>query len=179
MRSRLLLLLSALTLVAGFCPQPPSSPTKTTTTTRFLYASPEEAASALTEFMAKAHVEKIAAMARVEAQYKEQIGELKARVEQLEAPTIGSQPTSQNSFAFPATNKALAEKVVAYQTFISQYILKVQADKQKTVKDAEAKIIEKYEAKIARAVKDAEAQLIEKYEAKIASLQEVTEAPLQ
>jgi hypothetical protein len=165
MLSRLLLLLSALALVAGFCPQPPSSPTKTTTT-RFLHASPEESAAALTEFMARAHEGKVAAMARVEAQYKGQIGELKARVEKLEAPMTGSEPTSHNSFAFPSTNKALADKVVAYQTFISEYIVKAQAEKQRTVKDAEAKI------------KDAEAKLIEKYEAKIASLQAI-EAPLQ
>lgn len=155
-RMRLLLCLSTLALVTAFCPNPRST---STITTRFL-ATPEESAAALTEFMAKAHEEKVAAMARVEAQYKQEIEELKAKVEELEGPKTGSEATSQNSFAFPATNKALAEKVVAYQTFISGYIVKAQAEKQKTVKDAEA-------------------NLVEKYEAKMASLQEVTAEPLQ
>eukprot|EP00980_Cylindrotheca_fusiformis_P024367 scaffold11809_cov128-Cylindrotheca_fusiformis.AAC.6 len=107
--------------------------------------------------MAKAHEEKIAAMARVEAQYKQQIEDLQARVKELEgsgiettkSETTVATASSENSFAFPATNKALAQKVVSYQKFISEYLVKAQAEKQKTVKDAEEKIIEKYEARIA------------------------------
>lgn len=118
------------------------------TTTKLGATSPEEAA-ALTEFMARAHEEKVAAMARVEAQYKDKIAELQARVDELEGPSTGSEKTSSNSFAFPATNRALAEKVTEYQTFISNYIVKAQAEKQKAVHDAEEKMTQKYESIIA------------------------------
>lgn len=118
------------------------------TTTKLGATSPEEAA-ALTEFMARAHEEKVAAMARVEAQYKDKIAELQAKVDELEGPSTGSEKTSSNSFAFPATNRALAEKVTDYQTFISNYIVKAQAEKQKAVHDAEEKMIQKYESIIA------------------------------
>ena len=117
-------------------------------TTKLGATSPEDAA-ALTEFMARAHEEKVAAMARVEAQYKDKIAELQAKVDELEGPSTGSEKTSSNSFAFPATNRALAEKVTDYQTFISNYIVKAQAEKQKAVQDAEAKLTQKYESIIA------------------------------
>ena len=103
-------------------------------------------AAAITEFMARAHEEKVAAMKRVEVQYKDKIAELEAKVAELEGPSTGSEKISSNSFAFPATNKALAEKVTQYQTFMSQYIVKAQAEKQKAVADAEAKLTAKYEA---------------------------------
>ena len=112
-------------------------------------ASKQEDAAAITEFMAKAHEEKIRAMARVEAKYKDQIAELEAKVKELEGPSTASGATSANSYAFPATNKNLTEKVSAYQTFISKYIIDAQSEKQKAVKDAEAKTAAKYEAIIA------------------------------
>ncbi|CAJ1930457.1 unnamed protein product [Cylindrotheca closterium] len=145
--------------VTGFAPQHSSSTTTTTTTTPTthqpqssrLYAadasSSQETAAALTAYMAKAHEEKVAAMARVEAQYKDEIEALKAQVAELQGPTTAA-PSSNNSFAFPATNRGLAEKVVSYQRFISKYIIKTQAEKQKAVKEAEQATAAKYEAKI-------------------------------
>jgi len=52
------------------------------------------------------------------------------------------------SYEFPATNKALAEKVGAYQTFISEYIVQAQIDKARAVAEAEKKTKEHYEALI-------------------------------
>lgn len=111
-------------------------------------ASPEaqEVAASLTDFMAKAHEEKIRAMARVEAQYKDRVAELEAKLAELERPSTGSEATSANSYAFPATNKLLTQKVQAYREFISDYIVKASLEKQKAVKDAEAKVAARYEA---------------------------------
>lgn len=117
--------------------------------TRFAAVKDDEAAAAITDFMAKAHEEKIQAMARVEEKYKGQIQEMKAKISELEALSKQTTPTSGNSFAFPATNKNLTEKVQAYRTFVSDYVVKSQDEKAKAVKAAEDKLIAKYEAIIA------------------------------
>ncbi|VEU33519.1 unnamed protein product [Pseudo-nitzschia multistriata] len=105
-----------------------------------------ESAAAITDFMAKAHEEKVAAMARVEDKYKGQIAELQQKIAELESVNKQTTPTSGNSFAFPATNKDLTEKVQAYRAFISDYIVKAQEEKAEAVKAAESKLTAKYEA---------------------------------
>ena len=99
--------------------------------------SESEEAAALTDYLAKAHEEKIRAMADVEAKYKSKIEELEAKIQTLEE--------SNNSYAFPATNKDLTEKIRSYQSFISDYIVRAQEDKLKAVREAEAKVKAKYE----------------------------------
>ena len=112
-----------------------------------LQATKSDEAAALTEFMAKAHEEKIRAMERVENKYKAKVAELEAKVAELEGPnTALSDPSSSNSYAFPATNKLLTEKVLAYQSFISDYIVKASLEKQKAVEAAVAKTEAKYES---------------------------------
>jgi phage shock protein A len=96
--------------------------------------------------MAKAHEEKIAALGRVEAKYKDQVAALQTKIAELEVQAAKTTPTSGNSFAFPATNKHLTEKVEAYRTFISHYIIKAQEEKAKAVNAAEEKVTSKYEA---------------------------------
>ena len=113
-----------------------------------LSSSTDEAA-AITEFMARAHEEKIAALGRVEAKYREQVAELQQQVAELEVQAAKTTPTSGNSFAFPATNKDLTNKVEAYRAFISDYIVKAQQEKYNAVKTAEEKLKTKYEAIIA------------------------------
>ena len=108
--------------------------------------SSSSSAAALTGFMAKAHEEKIAAMARVETKYRDQIDELENKITELEAAAKQTTPTSGNSFAFPATNKDLTSKVQAYRSFISDYIVKAQAEKHTAIKTAEDKMSAKYEA---------------------------------
>ena len=121
--------------------------TKESTSTTTIFQTPEQAAASLTEYMARAHEEKIRAMASVEKKYKDQIEQLQARIDELEASPVGrdGEQTSVNSYAFPATNKALTEQVRAYQTFLQDYFIKTQAEKLKAVQAAEAKIIAKYE----------------------------------
>mmetsp|Transcript_21060 Transcript_21060/g.44696 ORF Transcript_21060/g.44696 Transcript_21060/m.44696 type:complete len:186 (-) Transcript_21060:2269-2826(-) len=111
--------------------------------------APMDNAAAITDFMAKAHEEKINAMARVEDKYKGQIAELQDKISELEALNKQTTPTSGNSFAFPATNKDMTDKVQAYRTFISDYIVKSQEEKAKAVYVAESKLTAKYEAIIA------------------------------
>ena len=109
-------------------------------------APPMDNAAAITDFMAKAHEEKIKAMARVEDNYKGQIAELQDKISELEALNKQTTPTSGNSFAFPATNKDMTDKVQAYRSFISDYIVKSQEEKAKAVSVAEGKLTAKYEA---------------------------------
>ena len=123
---------------------PMSRSSKTTS----LHSAPSAAdnAAAMTEFMAKAHEEKVKAMARVEDKYRGQITELEDKIAELEVLSKQTTPTSGNSFAFPATNKDLTDKVQSYRTFISDYIVKAQDEKATAVKAAEAKLTAKYEA---------------------------------
>jgi len=103
----------------------------------------------MTEFMAKAHEEKVRAMARVEDKYRGQITELEERIAELEGlpqQAAPATPTSGNSYSFPATNKDLTDKVQSYRTFISDYIVKAQEEKASAVKAAEAKLTAKYES---------------------------------
>eukprot|EP00536_Pseudo-nitzschia_multiseries_P007200 jgi/Psemu1/296492/fgenesh1_pm.166_\ len=120
-------------------PEPATPPPAATPT-------PADNAAAITDFMAKAHEEKIKAMARVEDKYKGQIAELQNKITELETQNQQTTPTSGNSFAFPATNKDLTDKVQAYRSFISDYIVKAQDEKAKAVRFAESKLTAKYEA---------------------------------
>ena len=112
--------------------------------------SPEESAQALTDFMAKAHEEKLRALEQVEKKYKAEVEDLRERLEKYEADdtksTAGVAGASSNSYEFPATNKALSEKVTAYRQFMSDYIVKAHLEKVKAVRDAEQKMKDKYEA---------------------------------
>jgi hypothetical protein len=114
-----------------------------------LHSQAPDNAAAMTDFMAKAHEEKVRAMARIEDQYKGQIADLEAKVAELENLSQQGVPTSTgNAFAFPATNKDMTGKVESYRNFISDYIVKAQQEKATAVETAEAKLIAKYEAVI-------------------------------
>jgi hypothetical protein len=113
--------------------------------------TPEESASALTDYMAKAHGEKLRAIADVEQKYKEEVVELKLKLKEFETEkesSMGAIKTSANSYEFPSTNKDLTSKVKLYQLFISDYIVKAQIERVKAVATAEQKLTEKYEAMI-------------------------------
>lgn len=125
-----------------------SMPMSKSSKTTSLHSAPSAAdsAAAMTEFMAKAHEEKVKAMARVEDKYRGQITELEDKIAELEVLSKQTTPTSGNSFAFPATNKDLTDKVQSYRTFISDYIVKAQDEKATAVKTTEANLTAKYEA---------------------------------
>mgnify|MGYP006095840245 CR=1 FL=1 len=119
---------------------------KSLTSTESNSNSKDDAAAALTHFMAQAHEEKITAMARVEEKFKLEITDLKEKISELETQNKKTTPTSGNSFAFPATNQDLTKKIQAYRTFISEYIVKSQEEKKNAIDAAESTLIAKYEA---------------------------------
>jgi hypothetical protein len=119
--------------------------------------TPEESASALTDYMAKAHGEKLRVVAEVEKKYKDEVAELKLKLKEHESEkesATGAIKTSANSYEFPSTNKDLTEKVAKYQTFITDYIVKAQIERVKAVAAAEQKLKEKYEAIIGEMKQD-------------------------
>lgn len=122
----------------------------------------EESAQALTDYMAKAHEEKVRAMKEMETKFKDEIESLKASLAEYEsgnnndgpddgaaAAAVPASAGESNSYAFPATNKDLAEKVRTYQSFLRDYLVNAQIEKLMAVTQAERKVIEKYETIIA------------------------------
>jgi hypothetical protein len=111
--------------------------------------TPEESANALTDYMAKAHGEKLRAIADVETKYKAEVAELTLKLKEYESEkesATGVIKTSANSFEFPSTNKDLTERVRNYQTFIEGYIVKAQIERVKAVSAAEQALKTKFEA---------------------------------
>mmetsp|Transcript_11871 Transcript_11871/g.25695 ORF Transcript_11871/g.25695 Transcript_11871/m.25695 type:complete len:180 (+) Transcript_11871:66-605(+) len=116
--------------------------------------TPEESAKALSDYMAKAHEDKIRAVNDAEDRSRARIQELEEEVADLKAklasPTVGGVSNeSDGSYAFPATNKAQAEKIAAYQNFVASYVVDSSIEKVRAVKDAEDKLRANYEEKIA------------------------------
>jgi hypothetical protein len=109
--------------------------------------SDDEIAARMTEYLSKAHEDKIRAIADVEAKYKTKIEELEAKIKDLESAS----QSSENTYTFPATNKDLTEKIRSYQAFISGYIVRAQQDKLLAVRAAEEKLKAKYETSKASA----------------------------
>ena len=110
--------------------------------------TPEESAQALTDFMAKAHEEKIRALADLDQKYKQQVEELQAKLAQYETTTTKNSTavaSNGNSYEFPATNKELTKKVAAYRDFIADYIVKAQIAKVSAVAAAEKKMRDQYD----------------------------------
>lgn len=149
MRSFVFLLLLLLLLQASsFVPSSDRALSRLPVAIYAALPTPEESAAALTDYMSRAHEEKIRAMASVEAKFKDRIKELEEKLEQQgESPTIqGGVKTESNSYLTPATNKSLIEKVQAYQKFLREYTVKVQKEKIEAVAAAEKKLTDKYEA---------------------------------
>lgn len=127
--------------------------TSTTTSCRAL-PSPEESAKALTDYMAKAHEEKLKAMTVIEQKYQDRIRELEEQVKQLEERSPVQ--TSSHSYEMPATNKALAEKVNEYRSFLTTYLINSHMEKVEAVATAEAKLRDYYTSIIAELVESKE-----------------------
>jgi hypothetical protein len=116
--------------------------------------SQEESARQLTDYMAKAHEEKLRAIQQVENKYRDEIAELKRRLDRYESQEGVAIATTQarrgsNSFEFPATNKEMGEKIRAYQRFVADYVVKSQQEKVRAVSEAEEKVKARYESIIA------------------------------
>eukprot|EP00559_Dactyliosolen_fragilissimus_P005515 CAMPEP_0184871504 /NCGR_PEP_ID=MMETSP0580-20130426/40755_1 /TAXON_ID=1118495 /ORGANISM="Dactyliosolen fragilissimus" /LENGTH=197 /DNA_ID=CAMNT_0027374169 /DNA_START=34 /DNA_END=627 /DNA_ORIENTATION=+ len=119
--------------------------------------TPEESAKQLTEYMAKAHEEKLKAVAAAESKSQARIQELTAEVASLkdELDTLsknsGPKPilSSDGTYEMPVTNRELTKKLEDYQRFLTYYIPKTSIQRYEAVSLAEKKIILNYENKIA------------------------------
>jgi len=162
------------------------SPTSTTTTTtrgrlqppRLLFTlgalpTPEESAQALTNYMAKAHTEKLRAVADAVAKSNARIEELETEVVDLKsqldsgssssssAPTTNTTPTTSSttvstvnngsgviSVELPFTNKAMGQKLDHYRNFTAKYLVKAQQDKYDAILNEKKKWQDYYKAKM-------------------------------
>lgn len=115
-------------------------------------ASEEERAAALSDYLAKAHEEKLKAIQSAEAKKEIEIQALKAQVEELRAQKPAGSPSSAlTSSATPAssdladfTKEELVNKVTQYQAFMSKYIVNAQEEKANAVKAAQHAADTKY-----------------------------------
>merc|ERR1719162_1501201 len=92
--------------------------------------------------MAKSHESKLRAVNDAEAKKNAEIKLLKEQIKEMESGASGSDANTGSSVV------EMSAKLAAYQTFISQYILKAQEEKIKSVKAAEEAIFKKYEDKL-------------------------------
>ena len=111
--------------------------------------TPEASAQALTNYMAKAHEAKIAALKELEDKKNAEIKALK------ESSSSSSSSSSTGTPSEPAATSATGEsvedmtqKILSYQKFMADYIVKAQDEKAKAVKAAEDAIAKKYEDKL-------------------------------
>lgn len=107
--------------------------------------SAEESAQALTNYMAKAHEEKLKALKALELKKD---AEIKALKEQIASASSSSSAITLSNTKSSQSVEELTAKLTSYQKFISNYIVKAQEDKAKAVKAAEAAITKKYEEKL-------------------------------
>mmetsp|Transcript_29931 Transcript_29931/g.64085 ORF Transcript_29931/g.64085 Transcript_29931/m.64085 type:complete len:453 (+) Transcript_29931:317-1675(+) len=118
-----------------------------------LFLSPED----LTNYMAKAHEEKIRAIKEVEDKKNGEIQTLKGEVKLLkeskpvvpkESAVVVSSPPSTGMDLSSMTKAELQAKLIQYQEFMAKYIVQAQQQKMKAVLAAEMATAAKYEAKI-------------------------------
>ena len=83
-----------------------------------------------------------------------EVSALKAQLEEVNANGSTGAPVASSadggSYEFPATNKAMSEKIAAYQAFVAKYVVKSSMEKVRAVNDAENKIRVSYEEKVAQ-----------------------------
>lgn len=116
-----------------------------------LFLSPQD----LTDYMAKAHEEKIKAIKEVEEAKNKVIEALKDEVEELKsipkesAVVMASPPPSTaNVDLSELTIEELRAKLLAYQQFMATYIVEAHEQKRKAVEAAEVATAAKYEGKL-------------------------------
>lgn len=112
----------------------------------------KESAEFLSEYMAISHEAKLKAVADATAKANEKIRaleaeneELKAKLEEIQLGPVLAPDGRGRIYEMPATNKALAEKFQAAQSFMAEYLVKASMEKYNAVKTAEKKLIERYE----------------------------------
>lgn len=111
----------------------------------------------LTNYMVKAHEEKLRAVKEVEAKKDGEIKTLKSEVTVLkeeiasipkESAVVLSSPPNPGADLSSMTTEQLKAKLVQYQDFMAKYIVQAQHQKMKAVQAAEVATAAKYEEKI-------------------------------
>mmetsp|Transcript_16164 Transcript_16164/g.30546 ORF Transcript_16164/g.30546 Transcript_16164/m.30546 type:complete len:418 (+) Transcript_16164:181-1434(+) len=147
----------------------PATSTTTTTSSSRLEAlsTPEEYAKILTNYMARAHEEKLKALDVLEKKKNSEIAALQQQLDDTSSLSLppsssssqsSSLVTSSSSLSSLSSEKdlaaamqeieALTQKVNMYQKFIADYVIKAQAEKDKAVKEAELALEKKYQEKL-------------------------------
>jgi len=158
------LLVATSPVVTSFVPtiQPINLKSRTTgRSSEALFLSPED----LTNYMVKAHEEKLRAIKEVEKNKDAKIETLKSEVTALKeseaavlkeskaivrkesAVVVSKQPSSGMDLS-SMTTQELSAKLVQYQEFMAKYIVQAQIQKMKAVQAAEATTAARYEGKI-------------------------------
>jgi hypothetical protein len=140
-------LLTQVVSSAAFTPGNARSSTSTSRSSSSLNAipTPEESAKALTAYMAKSHEAKITALKTLEDKKNTEIASLRAQMGNSNTAIV---PAPAAAAASGGDVKLLSEKLVKYQVFMAEYIIKAQEEKAKAVKEAEIAIAKKYEDKL-------------------------------
>jgi len=130
-------------------------------------STPEEYAKILTNYMARAHEEKLKALDVLEKKKNSEIAALQQQLDDTSSLSLppsssssqsSSLVTSSSSLSSLSSEKdlaaamqeieALTQKVNMYQKFIADYVIKAQAEKDKAVKEAELALEKKYQEKL-------------------------------
>ena len=108
--------------------------------------TPEASAQALTNYMAKAHEAKIAALKELEDKKNVEIKALKESSSSSSSSSTPSEPAATSATGESVDD--MTQKILSYQKFMADYIVKAQDEKAKAVKAAEDAIAKKYEDKL-------------------------------
>jgi len=108
--------------------------------------SPEESAQALSDYMAKAHSEKLKALKEVEEKKNSEIEALKKEVASLKGS--GATTTTSPATTTEGTTEEMKEKLISYQRFMAKYIVEAQEQKLQAVEEAKSAVVQQYEAKL-------------------------------
>jgi hypothetical protein len=152
-------LVSSLTVQLSFGFQPMSTPGRVGvvgSTSMNMAGTDEERAAIMSAYMVKAHEEKIKAVKAAEATKDASMQALKAELEALQkslpATSSGIASTSTGALATAGSEnlmdyskEELVSKVMQYQNFMKDYIVKAQDQKAKAIKFAEQSVEQKYQ----------------------------------
>lgn len=113
-------------------------------------ASAEDSAKAFTDYMAKSHEEKLKALKDLEDKKNVEIETLKEEMASMKSGSGGGELVQAQPPApiVDGSIEDLSSKLLAYQNFMAEYIVKAQEDKSRAVKEAEASVAKKYEDKL-------------------------------
>ncbi|KAL3793102.1 hypothetical protein HJC23_005604 [Cyclotella cryptica] len=142
----------------AFCPPPSGMGTRGA----LLATVDDAAAKAMSDYMAKSHEEKLRAIKEVENKKNAEIDALKAEIQQLksnQASTGGMIASSPALSTIPTDSAEIAQKLVSYQNFMSEYIVNAQNQKLLAIREAELKAEKKFQERLEKLLSASKALL--------------------